>query len=324
MNKTPGTWIRLLACATLAAAAATAGAQDYPSKPIRLVVPFPPGGVADNMARAYGQELAKAWKTPVLVENKAGAGTTIGADHVAKSAPDGYTLFLTNVGHSTSAAVYRKLPYNAEKDFAPVSLLADVPSLLAASPSLPANSVQELVGLAKAKPGTVNFASAGTGTGSHLMGEYLKSLAGIDILHVPYKGTAPAFADLSTGRVNLIFEPISTMLPHVRSGKVKALGVTSAKRSPVAPEIPAIAEQLPGFDASTWYGILVPAGTRPEVVAKLNAELVKITRMPEMRERLLAQGLQPVASTPEQFATVLRNDLRHWSRLVKDAGITVD
>ena len=324
MNKTLRTWTRFVACVWLAAAAGAAGAQDYPSKPIRLVVPFPPGGVADNMARAYGQELAKAWKTPVVVENKPGAGTTIGADNVAKSAPDGYTLFLTNVGHSTSAAVYRKLPYNAEKDFAPVSLLADVPSLLAASPSLPANSVQELLALAKAKPGTVNFASAGTGTGSHLMGEYLKSLAGIDILHVPYKGTAPAFADLSTGRVNLIFEPISTMLPHVRAGKVKALGVTSAKRSPIAPEIPAIGEQLPGFDASTWYGILVPAGTRPELVARLNAELVKITRTPEMRERLLAQGLQPVASTPEQFATVLRNDLRHWSKLVKDAGITVD
>jgi tripartite-type tricarboxylate transporter receptor subunit TctC len=324
MTKPRRTWIHLVACAALAATAGLAGAQDYPSKPIRLIVPFPPGGVADNMARAYGQELARAWKTPVVVENKAGAGTTIGADHVAKSAADGYTLFLTNVGHSTSAAVYRKLPYNAEKDFAPVSLLADVPSLLAAAPSLPANSVQELVALAKAKPGTVNFASAGTGTGSHLMGEYLKSLAGIDIVHVPYKGTAPAFADLRSGRVGLIFEPISTMLPHVRAGKVKALGVTSAKRSPIAPEIPAIAEQVPGFDASTWYGILVPAGTPPALVARLNAELVKITRTPEMRERLLAQGLQPVASTPEQFATVLRNDLRHWSKLVKDAGITVD
>lgn len=309
------------------AAMATAGlavAQDYPTKPVRLVVPFPPGGVADNMARAYGQELAKAWGQPVVVENRPGAGTTIGADFVAKSPADGYTIYLTNVGHSSSAAVYRKLPYNVEKDFAPVSLLADVPSILATTPSLPAQNVKELIALAKSKPGTISFASAGTGTGSHLMGEYLKALGGIEILHVPYKGTAPAFADLSSGRVNLIFEPIGTMLPHIRAGKLKALGVTTAKRSPVAPEIPAIAEALPGYDTSTWYGILVPAGTPPAVVRKLHSELARITNSPEMKDRLLAQGLQPVANTPEQFAAVLKADMERWTKLVKDAGITVD
>jgi tripartite-type tricarboxylate transporter receptor subunit TctC len=323
MNKIRRLAIGLAAVAAIGAAG-VAAAQDYPNKPVRLVVPFPPGGVADNMARAYGQELAKAWRQPVVVENRPGAGTTIGADFVAKSPGDGYTIYLTNVGHSSSAAVYRKLPYNADKDFTPVSLLADVPSILAATPSLPANNVKELIALAKAKPGTINFASAGTGTGSHLMGEYLRALAGIDIVHVPYKGTAPAFADLSTGRVSLIFEPIGTMLPHIRAGKLKALGVTTAKRSPVAPEIPAIAEALPGYDTSTWYGILAPAGTPPEVVRKIHGELVRITQSPEMKERLLAQGLQPVANTPEQFAGILKADVQRWTKLVKDAGITVE
>jgi tripartite-type tricarboxylate transporter receptor subunit TctC len=250
-------------------AASIAAAQGYPNKPVRLVLPYPPGGVADNMARAYGIELSKAWGQPVVVENRPGAGTTIGADFIAKSPADGYTIYLTNVGHSTSAALYSKLPYNPDKDFTPVSLLADVPSILASAPSLPANNMKELIALAKAKPGTINFASAGTGTGSHLMGEDLKAQASIDIVHVPYKGTAPAFADLSSGRVSLIFEPIGTMLPHIRSGKLKALGVTTSKRSPVAPEIPAIAETLPGFNTSSWYGLLVPAGTPPDVVGKI-------------------------------------------------------
>lgn len=296
-------------------------AQEYPSKPVRLVLPFPPGGVADNMARIYSQELSKAWQQPVVVDNRPGAGTTIGAEFVAKSPADGYTIYLTNVGHSSSAAVYRKLPYNVEKDFSPVSLLADVPSILAATPSLPANNINELIALAKLKPGTINYASAGVGTGSHLMGEYLKVLAGIEIVHVPYKGTAPAFADLNSGRVDLIFEPIGTMLPHIRSGKLKALGVTTAKRSPAAPEIPAIGESLRGFDASTWYGILVPAGTPPEVIKKINSELVRITKTPEIKEKLLAQGLQPVANTPEQFAAILKEDSQRWTKLVKDAGI---
>lgn len=313
-----------LAAVAAIGAAGVAAAQDYPNKPVRLVVPFPPGGVADNLARAYGQELAKAWGQPVVVENRPGAGTTIGADFVAKSPADGYTIYLTNVGHSTSAAVYRKLPYNADKDFTPVSVLADVPSILAATPSLPAKDIKELIALAKSKPGTINFASAGTGTGSHLMGEYLKALAGIDIVHVPYKGTAPAFADLSSGRVSLIFEPIGTMLPHIRAGKLKALGVTTAKRSPVAPEVPAIAEVLPGFDTSTWYGILAPAGTPPEVVRKIHGELVRITEGSEMKKRLLAQGLQPVGNTPEQFGDILKADVQRWTKLVKEAGITVE
>jgi tripartite-type tricarboxylate transporter receptor subunit TctC len=324
LNRMRRTVVGLAAMIAATGASSIAGAQDYPSKPIRLVVPFPTGGVADIMARAYGEELSKAWKQPVVVDNRPGAGTTIGAAAVANSPADGYTIFLTNVAHSSSAAVYPKLPYNAEKDFAPVSLLADVPSILAAPPSLPANDVKGLIALAKSKPGSVHFASAGIGTGSHLMGEYLKALAGIDIVHVPYKGTAPAFADLISGRVGLIFEPISTMLPHIKAGKLKALGISSAKRSPIAQDIPAIAEQLPGYDASTWYGVLVPAATPQEVVNKLHRELVRITHEPQMKERLLAQGLEPVASDPAQFSVALKTDFERWSKLVKDAGITVD
>ena len=324
MNNIRRKIVIVLIVATGFGAASLAAAQGYPNKPVRLVLPYPPGGVADIMARAYSSELSKAWQQPVVVENRPGAGTTIGADFIAKAPADGYTIYLTNVGHSTSAALYNKLPYNAEKDFTPVSLLADVPSVLAAAPSLPVNNVKELIALAKAKPGTINFASAGIGTGSHLMGEYLKALASIDIVHVPYKGTAPAFADLSSGRVSLIFEPIGTMLPHIRSGKLKALGVTTSKRSPVAPEIPAIAEAVPSFDTSTWYGILVPAGTPPDVVGKIYRELVRITESPEMKERMLAQGMQPVANSPEQFAIFLKADVQRWRKLVKDVGITLE
>ncbi|MES2787358.1 MAG: tripartite tricarboxylate transporter substrate binding protein [Pseudomonadota bacterium] len=321
MNKMRRFAIGLTALMALGSAG-LANAQAYPNKPVRLVVPFPPGGTADNVARAYGQELAKAWGQPVVIENRAGAGTTIGADVVAKSPADGYTIFLTNTGHSSSAAVYRKLPYNVEKDFAPVTLLGEVPSILAVTPSLPVNNVKELIALAKAKPGTITFASAGTGSGSHLMGEYLKSLAGIDIVHVPYKGTAPAYADLASGRVSLIFEPVGTVLPHIRAGKLKALGVTTTKRSPAAPDIAPIADSVPGYDTSTWYGVLVPAGTPADVVSKLHGDLVRITKSDEMRMRLLAQGLQPAANTPEQFAVVLKADLLRWAKLVKDAGIT--
>lgn len=297
-------------------------AQNYPTKPVRLVVAFPPGGVADIMARDYAHELSGRLGQPVVVENKPGAGTTIGADFVAKSAPDGYTLYLTNIGHSISAAFYKKLPYDVAKDFAPVTILADVPSVLAAPVNFPANNVSELIALAKKEPGSINFASAGNGTGSHMFGEYLKSLAGIDIVHIPYKGTAPAFTDLITGRVSLIFEPIGTMLPHLASGKTKALGVSTTKHVEAAPNIPTIAESgLPGFDVSTWYGILAPAATPSDVVKKLNEEFVAVTNMPKMQERLRSQGAVPVGSTSEEFGLIIKRDIDRWKDVIKASGI---
>jgi len=314
-----------LTALSAALAAGAAAAQAYPSKPIRLITPFPPGGVADIWSRAYAQELTRAWGHAVVVDNRPGAGTTIGADIAAKAPPDGHTIFLTNLGHSISAALYAKLPYDAQKDFAPITLLGDVTSILAASPSLPANTTKELIALAKSKPGQLNFASAGNGTASHLFGEYLKLQARIDLVHVPYKGTAPALADLMAGRVNLIFEPMPSILPHVRAGKLKALGVTTAKRAQASPEIAPIAEAgLPGFDVTTWYGVLAPARTPQAIVSKLHGELVRITRSPEMKERFTSQGAEPVASTPQQFAVAIRNDMQRWSQVIKEARITVN
>ncbi len=321
----PSRVARGLVSVALALVTSLVVAQEYPAKTIRLVVPFPPGGVADNMARAYSQELQKSWGQSIVVDNRPGAGTTIAADNVAKSPADGYTIYLTNIGHSSSAAFYSKLPYDAEKDFAPVTILFDTPSILAATPSLPANNVKELIALAKAKPKEINFASAGNGTASHLFAENLKVMAGIDIVHIPYKGTAPALVDLMSGAVHVIFEPMGTMLPHIRSGKLKSLGITTAKRVQAAPDIPTIAESgLPGFDMSTWYGILVPAGTPPAVIKKLHGELVRITRLPEMKERLTAQGAESVANTPEQFSVIIKNDIQRWSMLIKRAGISLN
>ncbi len=314
-----------LAALSAALAAGAAAAQAYPSKPVRLITPFPPGGVADIWSRAYAQELTRTWGQPVVVDNRPGAGTTIGADIVAKAPADGHTIFLTNLGHSISAALYAKLPYDVQKDFAPITLLGDVTSILAASPALPASTTKELIALARAKPGQLNFASAGNGTASHLFGEYLKLQARIDLVHVPYKGTAPALADLIGGRVNLIFEPMPSVLPHVRAGKLKALGVTTAKRSQAAPEIPPIAEAgLPGFDVTIWYGVLAPARTPQPIVTRLHGELVRITRSPEMKERFTSQGAEPVASTPQEFAATIGKDMKRWSQVITEAKISVN
>ena len=314
--------IGALVASFAALAAHGVAAQEFPTKPVRLIVAFPPGGVADIMARDYAHELSSRLGQTVVVENKPGAGTTIGADFVAKSAPDGHTLYLTNIGQSISAAFYKKLPDDVDTDFSPVAILADVPSVLAAPVDFPANNVAELIELAKKEPGTINFASAGNGTGSHMFGEYLKSLAEIDIVHVPYKGTAPAFTDLITGRVSLIFEPIGTMLPHLASGKTKALGVSTSERVNAAPDIPAIAESgLPDFDVSTWYGVLAPAGTPKAVIEKLNGEFVAVTNEPKMQERLRSQGAVPVGNTPEEFQAVITRDIERWKGVMEASGI---
>ena len=300
-------------------------AQDFPVKPIRLIVPFPPGGLADVWARVFGQELTRAWNQPVVIDNRPGAGTTIAADTVAKAPADGYTVYFTNIGHSMSAGLYRKLPYSVQSDFSPVTIVGDVTSILAVTPSVPANTAAELIVLAKSKPGQISFASAGNGTASHLLGEYLRLRANINLVHIPYKGTAPALSDLLAGRVTMIFEPMPTMLPHVRAGKLKALGVTTAKRAAAAPEIATLAETgLPGFDVSIWYGFLVPAKTPRPLVTRLHAEFARIVNTQEMKERFAAQGAEPVANTPEQFAAIIKADIAQWSKVIKDAGVTVN
>ena len=322
--------LKLVAVAIAAASlglsfAGSALAQAFPSKPIRLIVPFPPGGLADVWARVFGQELTRAWNQPVVIDNRPGAGTTIAADIVAKAPADGYTVYFTNIGHSMSAGLYRKLPYSVQSDFSPVTIVGDVTSILAVTPSVPANTAAELIVLAKSKPGQISFASAGNGTASHLLGEYLRLRARIDLVHIPYKGTAPALSDLLAGRVTMIFEPMPTMLPHVRAGKLKALGVTTAKRAAAAPEIATLAETgLPGFDVSIWYGFLVPAKTPRPLVTRLHTEFARVVNTQEMKARFAAQGAEPVANTPEQFAAIIKADIAQWSKVIKDAGVTVN
>src|SRR5512144_2335881 len=275
--------------------AAGAWAQDYPTKPIRIVVPFPPGGATDLLARAVAQRLTEKWGQAVLVDNRPGAGGNIGSELVAKSAPDGYTLEMGTVGtHSINASLYAKMPYDHVKDFVPIILVAGVPNVLVVNPALPVNSVQELVAYAKANPGKLNFASSGNGTSIHLSGELFKVMAGVQMTHVPYKGSAPALQDLIGGQVQLMFDNLPPSLPQIKAGKLRALAVTTATRSPALPDLPTIAESgLPGFEASSWFGIVAPAGTPPAIVAKLNAEVAKWLASPEAQEKLLALGANP-------------------------------
>jgi len=301
-------------------------AQGYPSKPIRLVVPFPPGGPLDLAGRAIGDHLARAWGQPVLVENKPGAGGNIGADLVAKSAPDGYTLVMGALStHAVNPHLYAKMPYDALKDFAPVTLVAITPNVLVVNASVQASSVKDLIALAKASPGKLSFASGSNGSAGHLAGELFKTLAGIDIVHVPYKGGAPAMQDLLGGQVQFMFDNLANAMAQIKAGKLKPLAVTTAKRSPLAPELPTMAEAgVPGFDISTWYGIMAPAGTPPDVVRKLNAEIVKFLASDDMREKLKAQGAEPAPMSPEQFDAFIRSEWRKYAKIVKDSGAKVD
>jgi len=308
------------------AASGPALAQAYPAKPIRLVIPFPPGGPLDLAGRAIGQKMQEDWGQPVVVENKPGAGGNIGADAVAKSAPDGYTLVMGALStHAVNPHLFAKMPYDALKDFAPVSMVAITPNVLVVNPSVPANNVRELVALAKASPGKLSFASGSNGSAGHLAGELFKTLAGIDIVHVPYKGGAPAMQDLLGGQVQFMFDNLANSTQQLKAGKLKAFAVTTAKRSALAPELPTMAEVgVPGFDISTWYGIMAPAGTPPEVVRKLNAEIVKILASDDMRERLKAQGAEPAPMTPEEFTAFIRAEWNKYAKIVKDSGAKVD
>jgi tripartite-type tricarboxylate transporter receptor subunit TctC len=308
------------------ASALTCHAQGWPNRPVRFVVPFPAGGSTDVVGRIVAEHLRQALGQSFVIDNRAGAGGTVGSDMVAKAAPDGYTMLIgTSSTHAIAAGLYgAKLPYDQVRDFAPVTLLGSATILLVVHPSVPAKTVPELIALAKAKPGTLNFASSGNGGVSHLTGEYFKSLAGIDMQHVPYKGDTPMITDLVAGRVSLAFGTAVAFLPYVQKGTLHALAVTNAKPSPVAPGLPTVAQTLPGFEALQWFGLLMPAGTPPDVVAKLNAETVKVLHLPEVRERFQAMGLEIVGNSPEQFAAFMRTETAKWGKIVKDSGAKID
>ena len=316
--------------AVLAAVAAPALAQGtaagYPNKSLRLIVPFPPGGGNDILARTLGQRLAEVVSQQVVVDYRGGAGGALGATIAANGTPDGYTLFLGSVGNlAQNPALKPNLPYNPVRDFAPAALVATSSFILAVHPSVQAKSVQELIALAKASPGKLNYASAGTGSSLHMAGELFKHATATDMLHVPYKGTGPAMADLVSGRVQLIFSTMPPALPQIKSGKLRALGVTTAKRAAAAPEVPTIAESgVKGFNVSNWQGVLAPAKTPAAIVQKLNQDILAALRLPGMTEALAAQGLEPAGGKPEEFSALIKSEIAKYTQVVKAAKITVD
>ena len=316
----------LLAAVSAIVPPAAAQAPAYPTKPIRIVVPFPPGGATDILAREVAQKLNEAWGQQVIVDNRPGAGGNIGSELVAKAAPDGYTLEMGTVGtHAINASLYAKMPYDNVKDFVPIILVAGVPNVLEVNPSLPVNSVAELIAYAKANPGKLNFASSGNGTSIHLSGELFKAMAGVEMTHVPYKGSAPALQDLIAGQVQLMFDNLPPSLPQIKAGKLRALAVTSSVRAPALPDVPTVAEAgLPGFEASSWFGLLAPAGTSPAIVAKINAEVAKWLATPEAKENLSKQGANAAGGTPEDFASHIAAETAKWAKVVKESGAKID
>ncbi len=316
----------LLCALTVGAAAPKAfaqGAQDYPVRAIHIVVPFAPGGTSDVLARAIGQKLTETWGQPVVVDNRPGAGGNIGADSVAKAVPDGYTLLLLDMSTLTiGPSIYARLSYNPLKDFAPVTAVAASTFVMAVNPALPINSVKQLIAYGKANPGKLTFASSGIGTSVHLAAEQFRLMTGIDMTHVPYKGGAAALVGVIGGEVSVTLQGLIATLPHIKAGRLRAIAVGSAKRSPAAPELPTIAESgLPGYQAGTVQGLLAPGGTPRDVVQKLNAAVVRILNTPEMKERLASQGAEVIGNTPEQFAAFIRDDTEKWAKVVKEIGL---
>jgi tripartite-type tricarboxylate transporter receptor subunit TctC len=318
--------VRLAAALAVMALPWHAQAQSYPNKPVKLVAPSTPGDAPDVIARLVADKLSTALGQQFVVENRPGAGGVVGSDYVAKAAPDGYTLIMGNAGsHGINAAVYAKLPYDIQKDFAPVSQIAIAPNVMVINPSVPANSVAEFIAYAKANPGKLSYASGGNGSSAHMSMELFKSMAGIDIQHVPYKGSSPALTDVVSGQVVAFIGNMPPTVPLIKAGKLRALAVTTRSRSALMPELPTIAEAgLPGFETVAWFGVLAPTATPPDVVNKLSAEIARIAKSPEIRDKLVAMGAEPVGSTPEEFKAVIDRDIAKWKPLAQKVGIKID
>jgi tripartite-type tricarboxylate transporter receptor subunit TctC len=323
--------LAVLAAACGLAAIAPVHAQSWPTKAVRIVVPFPAGGTTDIVARSLGAELQKMWGQSVVIDNRPGAGGNIGADVVAKSTPDGYTVLMGTVGtHAINQALYtqngQKMPFDPVKDFAPVTLCAAVPNVMVINPKLPVNSVPEFIQYAKANPGKVNMASSGNGTSIHLTGELFKTVTGTYMVHLPYRGSAPALTDLIAGNVNVMFDNLPSALPHIKSGRLKALAVTSKSASAALPGVPTIeqAANLKDFDASSWFGLFAPAGTPRAIIDKIQSDVAKALAVPEVRERFVSQGAEPGGNTPDQFTAFIKGESEKWARVVKFSNAKVD
>ncbi len=300
-------------------------ANQFPSKPIKIVVPFAAGGSTDALARLLGQKLTSAWGQTVIVENKPGAGATLGADYVAKAAADGYTLLMGAAHHTIAQNVYKTLPYHFGRDLAPVSIMALIPNVVVVNDKVPAKNIQELIALAKKEPGKLNYGSAGAGTAHHLIGAMFNLQAGVDIVHIPYKGSSPAVADLVSGQVQIMFDTVSSALPQIKAGKTRALAVTTKTRSSALPDVPTLNETvLPGFDVGTWFGILAPAATPADIVEKLSQEIIRIVKTPEMQKQLLEMGSEPIGSTSGEMKAQINKELEAFSALTKQIKLTVD
>lgn len=321
-----GAAVGLAWLAASASAQAPGSAQGYPTRPVRIIVPFPPGAGVDIVTRAISPRLGEMLGQQLVVDNRSGAGGILGAELAAKAPADGYTLFMATAGILTVIPhMSSKAPYSVERDYAPISLVAMVPSMLVVHPSLPAKSVKELVALARAKPGAINYASTGNGTLPHLAAELFKAQAKVDMVHIPYKGSAPALTDLLGGQVEVFFGNVLSVIPQVRGGKLRGLAVTSAERMSVAPEMPTLAQSgFPGFEAGTWFGLLAPAGTPREIIARLHTDTIKVLGLPETQERLSGQGATTVGNTPEQFAGYIRSESAKWAKVLKASGVRAD
>jgi len=317
---------RLLLVALAMANVYPALAETWPTRPIRFIVPFAPGGGGDVVGRIIGQRMSEQLGKPLVIDNRAGGGGTLGCELAAKAAPDGYTLLLGNVGPiAVGPALYPKLAYDPVRDFAPVTMIASFPNLLVANPGLPFKTVPELVAYAKSRPGALNFASAGAGTSTHLAGELFKSVAGIDVVHVPYKGGAAAMTDIIAGQVAYYFGTMPSSMPLAKAGKLRALAVTSLTRSPAAPEVPTIAESgYPKFETAAWYGLMFPAGTPREIIAKMNSAMLVVLALPDIRERLVHEGSEPLGSTPTQFGAYIKAEIAKWTKVARDANVKLE